>query len=412
MRPSSPFFSRPGKDEAYWVSVKDYFRANPDHRKARRISLQKSTSKFDQSAAVALFRLAASKEAGAYLSLRPRTEKLYSNLVRVRSYATDLFVAQTEIRDFKEIWDAARELDVQIGPEWVLSDGNLTSFHDLSLHPWNQFCDPGTMETFQSSEWADSEDDNRRRLFVRLLSHTLKERLKEWKVWRRKSDGMYYFATTSDFRSRRIDFAGAIDDHYRTVVQKYSSGKSHYIRHLAFGGYFQRVDDSWYLEIAPSYVFTTDGVRSYRFEADLLSGIKLLEHNDTLLTQIHLWVDILTRPADLVHADYPFLKFSELLDVCLPYGINDKEWLSHETSTSARRAWKRFRSAFEAIAVVMVVAALSPHNAWRQPILRLIDTAVGVAVGVAAAWLGVNAMRVTKLIGRDNPPRADAEESV
>src|SRR5258708_6582532 len=54
------------------------------------------------------------------------------------------------------------------------------------------------------------------------------------------------------------------------------------------------------------------------------------------------------------------------------------------------------------IAVVMVVAALSPHDAWRQPILRLVDTAVGVAVGVAAAWIGANAMRVTKLIGRDN----------
>jgi hypothetical protein len=56
------------------------------------------------------------------------------------------------------------------------------------------------------------------------------------------------------------------------------------------------------------------------------------------------------------------------------------------------------------IAVVMVVAALSPHGAWRQPILRLVDTAVGVAVGVAAAWLGTNAMQVTKLIGRDKSP--------
>ncbi|HEX4167170.1 MAG TPA: hypothetical protein VHZ55_17025, partial [Bryobacteraceae bacterium] len=40
------------------------------------------------------------------------------------------------------------------------------------------------------------------------------------------------------------------------------------------------------------------------------------------------------------------------------------------------------------IAVVMVVAALSPRDAWRQPILRVVDTAVGVAVGVAAAWIG------------------------
>ena len=61
------------------------------------------------------------------------------------------------------------------------------------------------------------------------------------------------------------------------------------------------------------------------------------------------------------------------------------------------------------IAVIMVVAALSPHDAWRQPILRLVDTTVGVAIGVAAGWLAANAMRVTKLIGRDRP-KADAGE--
>ena len=38
-------------------------------------------------------------------------------------------------------------------------------------------------------------------------------------------------------------------------------------------------------------------------------------------------------------------------------------------------------------AVVMVVAALSPHNAWQQPILRLGDTVMGVAVGLGAAWM-------------------------
>jgi hypothetical protein len=40
-------------------------------------------------------------------------------------------------------------------------------------------------------------------------------------------------------------------------------------------------------------------------------------------------------------------------------------------------------------AVVMVVAALSPHDAWQQPILRLVDTLVGVAIGVAAATIGL-----------------------
>jgi len=35
--------------------------------------------------------------------------------------------------------------------------------------------------------------------------------------------------------------------------------------------------------------------------------------------------------------------------------------------------------------VVMVVAGLSPHDAWQQPILRLADTVIGVLIGVAAA---------------------------
>lgn len=36
-------------------------------------------------------------------------------------------------------------------------------------------------------------------------------------------------------------------------------------------------------------------------------------------------------------------------------------------------------------AVVMVVAGISPQRAWITPFLRLIDTAVGVVIGIAAA---------------------------
>jgi uncharacterized membrane protein YgaE (UPF0421/DUF939 family) len=38
--------------------------------------------------------------------------------------------------------------------------------------------------------------------------------------------------------------------------------------------------------------------------------------------------------------------------------------------------------------VVMVVAAMSPADAWQQPLLRLADTMVGIAVGVACKWGG------------------------
>jgi uncharacterized membrane protein YccC len=38
-------------------------------------------------------------------------------------------------------------------------------------------------------------------------------------------------------------------------------------------------------------------------------------------------------------------------------------------------------------AVVMVVAAISPQHAWKQPILRLVDTIVGTGVGILGALI-------------------------
>jgi uncharacterized membrane protein YccC len=48
--------------------------------------------------------------------------------------------------------------------------------------------------------------------------------------------------------------------------------------------------------------------------------------------------------------------------------------------------------------VVMVVAAMSPSHAWHQPILRMIDTIVGSAVGVLG---GVIYSAVTRVMLRD-----------
>jgi uncharacterized membrane protein YccC len=38
-------------------------------------------------------------------------------------------------------------------------------------------------------------------------------------------------------------------------------------------------------------------------------------------------------------------------------------------------------------AIVLGVASLSPHDAWQQPVLRLVDTALGTAVGLGTAWI-------------------------
>lgn len=323
-------FSRPSTAEAYWVSIKDYFQARPDARRARKISIIKSKSRFDSNAAASLLRIAAPVTSGTYLSPRPKPELLFSNLLQVEFYSPDLFIARTELRDPKDLWRIAQGLELQIGSEWALHNRNLVSFHDLSRAPWPQFCEVGTLEQFETTDWAESEDDDRRKIFVQLLGRALTQRLREWRVWRRKEDGVYHFGASKIFRPRRVDFEGESNEQFRTVVQQYQSGRSKYFRHNAFKGYFKNYDRSWYLEITPTYVFTRDGYQVSRYEADLLSGIKQLEHNDTLLAQVLLWKDILTRRADLFHTDYPFLRFSDLKCFDLRFGINDREWLSRE----------------------------------------------------------------------------------
>lgn len=44
-------------------------------------------------------------------------------------------------------------------------------------------------------------------------------------------------------------------------------------------------------------------------------------------------------------------------------------------------------------AVVMIASEVSPHHAWQQPILRFADTVIGVAVGLAAAWISLRLLR-------------------
>ena len=54
--------------------------------------------------------------------------------------------------------------------------------------------------------------------------------------------------------------------------------------------------------------------------------------------------------------------------------------------------------------VVMVVAAMNPTDAWLQPILRMIDTVVGVVVGLIGAWISLMAVSTGSRI-RSSPAR-------
>jgi uncharacterized membrane protein YccC len=61
--------------------------------------------------------------------------------------------------------------------------------------------------------------------------------------------------------------------------------------------------------------------------------------------------------------------------------------------------------------VVLVVAELSPHDAWRQPVLRSLDTIIGVAVAVAAWWVAVAVTQARRTaLGRAHVARQPASQ--
>src|SRR5262245_4896469 len=49
------------------------------------------------------------------------------------------------------------------------------------------------------------------------------------------------------------------------------------------------------------------------------------------------------------------------------------------------------------IAVIMIVAANNPPDAWLQPLLRLVDTVIGISIGVACKW--VASLVIFRIIG-------------
>jgi uncharacterized membrane protein YgaE (UPF0421/DUF939 family) len=59
-----------------------------------------------------------------------------------------------------------------------------------------------------------------------------------------------------------------------------------------------------------------------------------------------------------------------------------------------------------ATTIVLVAAAVTPQDAWQQPILRLADTIIGIAAGVASAWLDQRVIRP-----RIRPPSAGSADA-
>ena len=116
--------SRPDTDEAYWVSIKDYF-SGSELRAGKKISFSKDAQKFVPKAFPELLELGRSQDGGLYLAPVPRVERLHSNLLHLKDFPSRIWTASTPFRKDKKIWDRFRANGQKVGGAWVLREKNL-----------------------------------------------------------------------------------------------------------------------------------------------------------------------------------------------------------------------------------------------------------------------------------------------
>lgn len=211
------------------------------------------------------------------------------------------------------------------------------SFRDLHEPPFSGICDLGTCEKFNANDWAVSQDGDRQRDFVRLLNLCLKERTRLLGLWLFKDDKRryYFFPATRSLTTRRVWYQSKSNRVSREVFKQYwrksDPNQTTYCRHLAFKAYFVRLIDEWYLEITPTYHFTSNGKDTDKFRAERLQGIKRLERNPAVFGQVLFWADYLRRQTrGLFSSEYPLLTFGNLATVDIQASVPDDIWYQGE----------------------------------------------------------------------------------
>ncbi|MHC4477991.1 MAG: DUF4365 domain-containing protein [Planctomycetota bacterium] len=325
--------SRPSAEEAYWVCIGEYL-SNPTRVKERRICFDKKTNRFDKTSSSALIQLSVPTDSGLYFPPLPQKEKLFSNLVEVSYFPKTVYLAGTDLRLSSWFWARAKDHNIEPGNEWVLTEKSIMSFHNLREKPWDIFCDRGSVEAFDVEEWAYTDDKDKQRHFVQLLKKCLNSKLRAWAASYRRESDCYCVWATKDLTRRIFTYRSKKQKTSRDTFVPYKSktteGRIAYYRHSAFEGRFLRFDEQWYLEINPTYVFTSNGYNESRYAAERLAGIKRLEKNDAVLGQLIMWQRFLTRHATFFKPEYPFLRLGKLVTFDCEQHIDDGAWVRRQ----------------------------------------------------------------------------------
>jgi hypothetical protein len=289
----------PDSGEAYWMPTRAYFGEDPPSGPA---ILDRRTQALTPRSYPELLEAARPEPQRAQVVRAiEAAETLYSNLVPLRDYPYTVYVARALVSSYREAWARLKEVtDRVVTPAWTLDAKEMFSFVDPSSGPLARLVDPASVEGHDARDFANAIQPSAQRRFAQLLAGALRDDLGAAGVRYFEKDEVYAFKGKPEEKPRTYKYDNLDRPTTVTVVAHYVSpakdGREQLVlRHHAFEGGFRRLGAAWYLEVRPTYRFTTDGSHKYKLHGERLAFEQRLEGNRDVLAQMLLWNDVLTR---------------------------------------------------------------------------------------------------------------------
>jgi hypothetical protein len=317
--------SHPDTGEAWWAPVCEILK-DPERQRTRRIDFNKQRDRFDSTAAAGLVDLAAPPSASLYVPTIKMPERLTSNLLQVERVPETIWATPATVAGNREAWEVLHR-NGTFAADWMIIDRTLFSFRRTDEEPFSSIID-GKAEEIDTSEWSNSKSPDTCRNFVRLLNQTLGD-MTHHELRRHARHGYLYFRPTSDCSPRRLSTGKSKSG--RIVCQAYADSndpeKVRYFRHHALDHHFVRFDGQWFLELNPTYHFTTDGYHDLPWGAEYVKGMKRREKNSAVRGLVDMWAGYFVGTENLFvsRTEMP-IRFGSLEAFVVDRGIDERAW--------------------------------------------------------------------------------------
>jgi hypothetical protein len=319
--------SRPATREVFWIDVKSYF-TDPEHVGTTVVRIDRRTHRFTVRSYDALLEVGRPSDRSLVRSPVLSPEALYCNLIPLRSFPKTIFIAPARQPTRGHAWAQLRHSRMPVPRPWTIHGDQFIGFVTPEMPPFDRVVD-NAVEENDSVLWAYCEDPSARRVFAELLKYALREDLATLDIAYFERDSVFAFRgnTTAE---RTLRYRNVNQWSTMTVVHHYPDRNNNnflVLRHLAMESKFRFLGGKWFLEITPTYRFTTDGVMKFRFHEERLSKIKRIEKNRAVLRQVMAWADCL-NPTELFDGSRRWLEFERVPTFLIDESVPDDDWLS------------------------------------------------------------------------------------